>query len=256
MSVKLIKKTLSNKFFSFNAIAFIPSQETQILSQWAVFTHGYTASKSDCINWAQRLSDIGVPVCIFDLPGHHLGSFNKVASFEVFKDHAHECFSDAYHFLQENLESECKKLILGGHSLGALLSLKALDLANFTTLEPLAIGVGIGIGQHKTTHLFETSFYEKTLNIRRQLVDENLDSDLVFPWIKDEKLSLDITQKHIHLITGKDDVVVGEGGMEALRFNLEAQGNIVTINEPNKLPHHEPSMAATYIYNYVKKEVL
>ncbi len=255
MSTKLIKKTLNNKYFTFNSMAFIPSEDVQTRSEWALFTHGYTASKSDCINWAQRLSEIGIPCIIFDLPGHHLGSFNSVNSFDEFKNHVEECFIDAYEQLKSLIKTDCNKIIFGGHSLGALLSIKALELNYFKDFEKLAIGVGIGIGQHKTAHLFETSFYEKTLNIRRQLVDENLDSDIVFPWIKQEKLELDVSHKRIHLITGLDDVVVGEGGLEALKFNLESNANHVSFSEPKKLPHHEPSMAATHIYSFLKKEL-
>lgn len=254
MSVKIVKKTITNEYFSFNSMAFIPSEGDETRSEWAVFTHGYTASKSDCLSWAQRLSEAGIPSVIFDLPGHHLGSFNEVKSFEDFKEHSHECFIDAFTFLSEHINSPCETLILGGHSLGALLSIKALELDYFSAFDKIAIGVGIGIGQHKTVHLFESSFYEKTLNIRRQLVDENIDSDLIFPWIKDQKLVLDTSGKRIHLITGLDDVVVGVGGMEALRFNLSSQDNEVTFSEPKKLPHHEPSMAASHVYSFLKKE--
>ena len=255
MSVKLVKKTLQNEHFTFNCMVFIPSPEEPKRNEWALLTHGYTASKSDCLNWAQRLSEAGIPAIIFDLPGHHLGSYNEVPSFEVFKDHVHECFIDAYKELASHINEPCDKLILGGHSLGALLSIKALELDLFSGFEKLAIGVGIGIGQHKTIHLFESSFYEKTLNIRRQLVDEHIDSDLVFPWIKEEKLNMQVSGKRIHLITGLDDVVVGEGGAEAFRFNLESLGNEVSLAEPRKLPHHEPSTAATHIYNFLKKEL-
>jgi hypothetical protein len=150
--------------------------------------------------------------------------------------------------------SNTNELVFAGHSLGALLALKALELEYFKDFNKLAIGVGYGIGQHKTTHLFESSFYQKTLNIRRQLVSSNLDSDDVFQWIKEEKLKQNVSGKRIHLITGQDDVVVGAGGMEALAFDLEAKGNTVTKQEPKKLSHHEPSMAASYVYNFLKKE--
>ena len=59
----------------------------------------------------------------------------------------------------------------------------------------------------------------------------------------------------LHLITGLDDVVVGEGGLEAFKFELESKNNEVSFFEPRKLPHHEPSMAATHIYNFLKKEL-
>lgn len=258
MSVKIIKKNLNNNYFSFNSFIFLADQDDKNSYQegtWAIFTHGYTASKSDCINWAQRLSEMGINTCIFDLPGHHLGSLNQVNSFDEFKDHAHECFIDALNFLKSVLSESCNRLIIGGHSLGALLSLKATELTEFQDLSPIAIGVGLGIGQHKEAHLFESSFYQKTLNIRRQLVDPNIDSDLIFPWIKEEKLNLSMIQKRIHLICGEDDVVVGEGGMEALAFNLEALGNTVTKAQPKKLAHHEPSMAASYIASFLRSEL-
>lgn len=255
MSLEIVKKTIENKYFSFNAMAFVPTEHAKTRSEWALFTHGYTASKSDCLNWAQRLSEANIPSVIFDLPGHHLGSFNSVNSFEDFKEHSHTCFEDAYELLKETLGTECSTVILGGHSLGAMLSIKALKLDAFKDLNRLAVAIGIGIGQHKTVHLFESSFYQKTLQVRRQLVDEHLDSDVMFPWIKQEKLDTDISGERIHLITGLDDVVVGEGGLEAFRFNLEALGNQVTFSEPKKLAHHEPSKAATHIYNFLKKEL-
>lgn len=260
MSVQLAKKTINNSYFTFNAFCFIPSSSKEapaLRSECAIFTHGYTASKSDCIPWAQRLSEMGIPVCIFDLPGHHLGSINEVKDFEDFKESAHECFIDAFNFLKETLgqDFDCDSVILGGHSLGALLSLKALDLDFFDDYKTMAIGVGLGISQHKDLHLFNSAFYKNTLNIRRQLVCEQLDSDNVFPWISEEKLELDIRQKRIHLITGADDVVVGEGGMDALAFNLNGLGNHVTTNEPKKLAHHEPSLASSHIVSFLRKEL-
>lgn len=263
MSVKIVKKILSNDYFSFYAMAFLPSKDGGEPNQkdtWAFFTHGYTASKRDCLPWAQRLAEAGIPSVIYDLPGHYLGSFNECESFEDFKNHAHETFIDAFSFLKDSLmlegfSTDCKRVVLGGHSLGAMLSIKALELDFFENYDRIGIGVGLGIGQHKTTHLFESSFYEKTLNIRRQLVSPALDSDIVFPWIKQEKLDANITDQRIHLITGQDDVVVGAGGMEALGFTLKGLGNNVTTHEPRKLPHHEPTMAATHIYSFLKKEL-
>lgn len=263
MTVKIVKKILNNNYFTFNAMALLPSQdanEPSTIDTWAIFTHGYTASKRDCLPWAQRLAEAGIPAVIFDLPGHYLGSFHECESFEDFKEHAHECFINGFlhlkeSLLMEGLSTDCKRVILGGHSLGAMLSLKALELEFFDDYERICIGVGLGISQHKNTHLFESSFYEKTLNIRRQLVSPALDSDNVFPWIKDEKLAVEVKDQRIHLICGQDDVVVGAGGQEALEFNLKSLGNEVTSHEPRKLPHHEPTMAATHIYSFMKKEL-
>lgn len=255
MPVKINFKTLRNEYFTFNAAVFLPEKSERKPIR-ALFTHGYTASKSDNISWAQRLSESGIPCAIFDLPGHYLGSINQVDSFETFKAHAHEGFEAAAAFLGDELGDELlERYILGGHSLGAMLSLKALELDRFEQTPSLAIGVGLGIGQHQSTHLFETSFYQKTLNIRRQLVCPELDSDNVFPWINQEKREIAIEGKRVHLITGVDDVVVGEGGMKALQERLESFGNDVSIQEPKRLAHHEPGMASTHIFHFLKKEL-
>lgn len=261
MSIKIKPVLLSNKYFTFNALVFLPSLDNDapvIKNDWCVFTHGYTASKSDCLSWATRVSEAGSPAIIFDEPGHFLGGFHEVNSFEDFKEHAHENFITAFEKLEEMMQdhslSVCETVVLGGHSLGAMLSLKALGLDYFNDKKLLAITVGIGIWQHKSVHLFETSFYEKTLNVRKQLVSSNLDPDDVFPWINEEKLKLNLTNKRIHMITGLDDVVVGPGGMEAMAERLR-DGNNVSTHEPKKLPHHEPSGAATHIYTFLKKEL-
>lgn len=256
MPVKIKFKTLENEHFTFNAAVFLP-EAGEAKNIRALFTHGYTASKSDNVSWAQRLSEAGIPCAIFDLPGHYLGSINKVDSFESFTENSHNGFETAAAFLQDELgtASAPDKYILGGHSLGALLSVKALELPMFEECESMAIGVGLGIGQHKTAHIFESSFYQKTLNIRRQLVAPELDSDNVFPWINEEKKNISVAGKRVHLITGSDDVVVGEGGMKAFQEALEANGNNVSSNEPKRLPHHEPSMASTHIFHFLKKEL-
>ena len=256
MSVKIKFKTINSPDFEFNSAIFLPDVENRI-GHCAIFTHGYTASKSDTITWAQRLSESGIPSVIFDLPGHYLGSINEVSSFELFKSKAHHCFSYAWSYLQSELSEGYipETFILGGHSLGALMSVKALELETFKSNNSMAIGVGLGIGQHKNTHIFESSFYQKTLNIRRQLVCPELDSDKVFPWIKEEKENIETSNSRVHLITGADDVVVGAGGMEAFAKKLLDNDNHVTTHEPKKLAHHEPSMASTHIYHFLKKEL-
>lgn len=252
MDTKINFKTLSNSYFNFNAISFIPkaAHDSKVI---AIFSHGYTACKNDNFSWAQRLSESGIPCIIFDLPGHFLGGSHEVNSFEEFRDYAHTCFLTAKDELCNAIGFSPTKVVIGGHSLGALLCLKALELSEFH--DAIAIGVGLGVSQHKETHLFESSFYQKTLDIRRQLVSSEIDSDLIFPWIKDEKISFDLKDKRIHLITGADDVVVGQGGMEAMVFMLENLGNYVTSSEPKKLPHHDPALASSHIFHFLKKEL-
>ena len=260
MSAKVVTLELSLPWFQVNALAFIPSSEAvhKIKSEWALFSHGYTSHKGDCLNWATRLVESGVPCLIFDQPGHYLGSFNEAESWEDFRDHVHELFGEAFNRLQGLMEIHLgmgqypapKAIILGGHSLGAFTSIKALELPAFQNLSRVGIGIGIGIGQ--ATHLFETAFYEKTLSVRRQLVSPALDTKLVFTWLRNSKESMTVSNQRIHLITGEDDVVVGGGGMEAFIEVLERNNNVVTSEKPKRLPHHEPGMAAPHLFSFLK----
>ena len=153
------------------------------------------------------------------------------------------------------LSIECKNLVICGHSLGALLSLKASSLPKFKTFNKIVICVGYGLNQNEKTHVFDTPIYQKTINIRRQLVHPSIDSDLIFPWIKKYKEEIEIKNQRVHLICGKDDVVVGDGGMNYLKEQLEVKGNIVSANEPNRLPHNNPELAASHIFSFLKKEL-
>jgi hypothetical protein len=262
MTTKVVCTELSLPYFQVNALAFLPSVESEndLKSEWAIFTHGYTSHKGDCLNWASRLSQVGVPCLIFDQPGHFLGSFNEVSSLEDFKQHAHELFAVAHERLQGLLDQHlgfgqfpsCSALILGGHSLGAFTAIRALELPAFEKLQKVAIGIGIGIGQRQAVHIFETAFYQKTLSIRRQLVSAHLDSKEVFAWLKHEKENMILSSQRIHLITGEDDVVVGNGGLEAFLEVLERNGNMVTWEKPKRLPHHEPGAATPHLYAFLK----
>lgn len=256
MSVKILKNTITTKHFSFNSLSFIADNSQANESQLVgVFTHGYTASKADLISWATRLSDAGISSVIFDLPGHYLGSFNEIESFEVFTKKAVNCFTEAFNILKDSIDYKPKQIVLGGHSLGALLSIQALELDTFKDYSKLAIAVGLGISQHDTVHLFNSSFYEKTLNIRRQLVCPEIDSDKMFPWISKEKENIKVQNERIHLITGKDDIVVGLGGVNEFGEMLEKLGNKVSIAEPTRLPHNNPELAGSHIFSFLKKEL-
>lgn len=266
--MNIIKVFLDYQNQKTNALIFLPEagadDKTQVLPVFSILTHGYTSDKSSILNWPIRLAEAGVSAILFDLPGHYLGNFSEVSDFGHFKAHAHELFLSAFLKLKEAfleefplyenmLESDQLKLVLGGHSLGALLSLKALMLPEFASFKKLSISVGLGMAPKDIVHLFDTPFYKSTLRIREQLVSPALSSDNVFPWIKDEKIALNVHGATIHLITGIDDMVVGEDGMERFAESLIEKKNTVTMEKPTKLPHHEPQMAAAHVKKHLKK---
>ena len=145
------------------------------------------------------------------------------------------------------------KLVFGGHSLGGILCIKAMGMSEFALFEKRAIGVGLGMAPKDVVHLFDTPFYKSTLKVREQLVSPELRPDNVFPWIKEEKENIQITNQDIHLISGDDDLVVGSDGMERFMEVLVEKNNKVSIDRPSKLPHHEPQFAASHIKKYLRK---
>jgi predicted esterase len=251
--MKVIKEYLPYADQKTNALLFLPDADVEAKTTVAIFTHGYTADKSSIINWPIRLAEIGMPCVLFDLPGHYLGNFSEVEDFEYFKEHAHELFYTAFLLLKDFKVDE---VVFAGHSLGAMLALKALTLPQFSSYKKRAVGVGIGMAPKNVVHLFDTPFYKTTLNLREQLVSPALCSANVFPWIKNEKEVIALSGQTIHLITGLDDLVVGNDGTERFKELLELQGNVVTIEKPTRLPHHEPQLAASHVKKYLKKEGL
>lgn len=265
--MKLLKTTLPYLDQTTNAFVFLPEvgQESEaVVPTFALITHGFTSDKTSVMNWAIRLAEVGVSALVFDLPGHYQGNFSEVRSFEHFKNHAHELFLGAFstlknYFVEEfplyehMWESNEARLLFAGHSLGAMLSLKALMLPEFSVYNKRAVCVGLGMAPVGVVHLFDTPFYKSTLRIREQLVSQALKPDNVFPWIKEEKQLLQVSGQTIHLITGVDDLVVGNDGSERFMESLLAKNNSVTLEKPTKLPHHEPNLAASHVKKYVKK---
>lgn len=239
-----------------DAFCFVPEKKRS--NALSVFTHGFTSHKGSILNWSLRLAEEGIPGILFDLPGHYLGCFTEVSDFENFTKKAPELFPSALEVLLSELhgvEKASTKLIIGGHSLGALLSLKALQEFSFNEYEMVqAVCVGFGMPPQGVTHIFDTPFYKSTLAIRAQLVSPALNPDSVFPWIKTEKEKLSLTGRNVYLLTGEDDVVVGKDGTERLREQLSDLGNNVALEKPQKLAHHLPENAAPHIKKWLKDQ--
>lgn len=256
MTLKIKTRTLSILGTQTNGLAFIPSKEVELKPVRAIFTHGYTSHKGSILNWAARLAEEGVPSYLFDVPGHYLGNYSEVDDFEAFKREAPNLFSlalqDLNSFFPEHSKDDLK-VILGGHSMGALLSLKAAETEFFQLNKPdLIICVGFGLPPKGITHVFDTPFYKSTLILRGQLVCPTLSPEVVFPWIKEEKENLKVSGLKIHLLSGEDDMVVGKNGTESLMEILERNHNQVTIEKPPRLAHHLPEQAAPHIKKYLK----
>jgi len=243
-----IKKIeLKTRDFHVDGFLFTPDKPSD---RCAIFSHGYTSSKNDLVSWAQRLAEDSISTIIFDLPGHYLGSFRNYENTSSFQLYAHELFESAYSHFQTPFD----KIILGGHSLGALLSLKASMLSFFQMKDTINICVGLGVSLTNDVHLFKSSFYQKTLHIRAQLVDKNLHPDIIFPWIKKEKKELQIINKKIFIINGQDDAVVGKDGGKNLLQQLD-KNNTIQLETPKTLPHHKPEIASVHIAHILKKEI-
>lgn len=256
MEVYLKKSILKHRSWTYNALLVLPESQAKGL---ALIAHGFTSHKGSILSWATKMAEEGLACGLFDIPGHYLGSYNEVEDTQEFKNHSHEIFLSAYNELKQaemtkNLSKNCP-LIICGHSLGALLALKAGEKVDtFQGHQQILIGVGLGMGPKGKAHIFDAPFYKSTLKLRGQLVSPTLSPDIIFPWVKEQKEELELSQKRIHLITGEDDVVVGKDGVERLAKKLEGQGNHVTLERPKRLPHHQPDMAAPHIKKFLKDE--
>lgn len=228
-----------------------------------IFTHGYTSHKISILSWGTRLCESGMACIVFDLPGHYLGTFNDIESFDHFKVVAPNLFVSAYNLLELAIDEKSNEsldqwsLVLGGHSLGALISLKACELPELNrNLSQTLVCVGFGLPPEGVTHVFDTPLYKATLEVRKQFVSDALNPDTILPWIKEQKEQLTLQNKKVILLTGQDDVVVGKGGMELLAAQLEEQGNEVIVEKPLKLAHHMPETAAPHLRKILRDHEL
>lgn len=255
MAIEIIKKTHNYRSWECQAFACFPGPEKEVRGL-ALFAHGHTSHKETVLGWATRLAQDGITAWALDLPGHYLGSFAEVESLGEFKSYAHQVFWSAISSCERS-HSLLKKdipFIIGGHSLGALMALKADEGLKNQKRPDLILCVGLGMPPKGKVHVFDSPFYQATLDIRAQLVSPPLSPKNVFPWIKEEKENLTITNQRIHLISGEDDVVVGKDGAKVMAEVLESLGNKVTYEIPRKLSHHEPSLAAPHIRKFLKDE--
>ncbi|MDA9189367.1 alpha/beta fold hydrolase [bacterium] len=244
---KINKTILTSERFKVNALDFVPTESN---SRLAIFSHGYSSHKGSILTWGQRLCDAGLRVIIFDLPGHYLGSYNEVESFEDFKSHAHELFQLSLESTQQNFE----KIALGGHSLGGLLAIKAASLPCFQSLDKIhLVGVGVGDGLKNKNHLFHTQLFASALKLRAQLVSTHLGPEIVFPWIKEFKEELKLpSNAQTHLIVGKDDLVIPKEGAESFFERMKNLNPNTSLQCPNALAHHKPENAAGLLKAYLK----
>ncbi|MDC1175705.1 alpha/beta fold hydrolase, partial [Bacteriovoracaceae bacterium] len=111
------------KYLNEETLGFmIGPKEVSKASNVAIFTHGFTSHKGSILNWAIRLAEEGMACFLFDLPGHYLGNFSEVDSFEDFKVEVPKLFFKSYELVCDHYQlDDGHKLIFGGHSLGALM---------------------------------------------------------------------------------------------------------------------------------------
>jgi hypothetical protein len=258
----VIPEILTHAGLKVNAFHFIP-KALPLSHHRAIFTHGFTACKNDVVPWAFRLLDLGISSTIFDLPGHLLGAFYDSPPLTTFLEQTPELFSVAAtqqaKVLKDRFNIETmpnnQKLILGGHSLGALFSIQAASrIATFPLEIDYVVAVGFGLNPLVKTHLFESELYQKTLHLRSQLIAPTLEHDKVFKWIKEQKLDLELKKKKVLLLCGKDDAVVGSTGADIL-YQMMQTFNEVTLEKPDQLPHHRPELAAAHLFHYFKKQL-
>ncbi|MBT5093334.1 MAG: alpha/beta fold hydrolase [Halobacteriovoraceae bacterium] len=258
MDHKIIKASLPYRDQETQALLFLP-QHTEPQQRLAVFSHGYTSHKGDLLSWGNRLAEEGLASIIFDWPGHYLGNYSEVTDLDQFQTSAHRLFFEAFSVLRKNWEelygdsfNQNSPIVLGGHSLGALLSLYAMTLPEFSDYKISAVCVGLGITPEGEEHLFQSKFFEKTMEVRQQLVSPALHPKNFLPLINKLKLELPKLSGPVHLITGENDVIVGKNGSERLLSLLESAGNKVSLEKPKNLSHHQPELAATTIRNFLR----
>lgn len=251
---RIDKKVLRLQKWKVEAFFFLPT-EIKSFETVALFTHGYTADKSTLLNWGVQLSNRNIPTVLFDLPGHYLGSFNEVDSFQEFNQHVHRLYESAMKEFEQLIPSEkIENVVIGGHSLGGLISLRASELKIFKKLQRWIIPVGYGIAK-EGNHPLLSNFFQPFLKVRKELVSSAIAPEIVLPWIESNKSSVQCKDERIHLISGKDDVITTADAAQRA-VSLLGQHNNVSSDFPDHLPHHLPELAIRNILQFLRKNSL
>ena len=251
----------ASRKYSVHGLIFLPDLKQKQVPTLMLATHGLTAHKATLLNWSLRLGEAGVASILFDLPGHYLGGWSEVPSFDWFCEHAHQLYSEAARKLIQECQNQGHdgpfRIVLAGHSLGGLLALKALELENFKTHpERYGLAVGFGLPRPGAPHLFDTPFYQKTFQQRAQLISPSLNPQKILSWIRGQKEGLKLQGQKIHLLSGHDDIVASKQSVERMAELLQKRGNQVSTEYAKKLPHHAPELAAPHIKSWFASQGL
>ncbi len=239
-SYKLHQVKLKLFEWQVEALIFLPpSWQQKSFSRVCIATHGYTADKSSLLQWGIHLAKREIPTIIFDLPGHYLGSFNEVNEFNLFTQHVHQLFINAYHAISSLLNTT-PKIILAGHSLGSYLALKASELPVLKPLCTKIIVVGYGINQG--THPLLKSFFRPLIEMRAPLVSPAIAPEKLLKWLEQEKNQVICTNQNIQFITGENDVIITPHATKQAA-KLLASRNQIEMLFPRNLPHNQPELA-------------
>jgi alpha-beta hydrolase superfamily lysophospholipase len=252
MEIVVKRKEISSHNWKLPCLTFCPAEaEVKAL---AVFSHGFTSHFADLLNWASRLSEISVATTIFGLPGHKLGSDSEVQSLDDFEQYVPKTYCKATESLREELPKiePGTKLFVGGHSLGALLGLMSLEEEDFQDYELRGLAVGLGLLKENQRSLLSSPLFKQNMSIRNQLVSKALQSESMLPWLSKVKNNIKTQNRDIHLITGKNDIIMSSDSMLNMKRKLEEKGNRTSYEIPDNLPHHQPELASATIKKYVK----
>ncbi len=89
----------NHSIYPSKGILFLPKEIK--FQKVGIFTHGYTSSISSILSWGIKGAQKGIPIILFNLPGHFLGHDVKVRSFEEFILASPDLFLNSYQSCEE-----------------------------------------------------------------------------------------------------------------------------------------------------------